>query len=321
MESISKILTPARKGVRLTAAALLLIVAAPAVKAQEWYIPRYIIGDVGGGLQTIQFNPHDGKHNVGAGFRLNGSAVFMIDSHWGVNAGIGVARYASKAKYNDMRETSVAYDSNINAKLLDTTMMVNPTYTFCTEFKDFTEKQNLLQIEIPVTAYFQYPFNSKFDVIGRAGFKFGIPVVSRYKLMSGTYETSAEFADMNGKGLNVEIKNLPASELRKFGFSTVEADKEKGKCKLNPVNLSLTLEGGASYRLSKAFRAFAGLQFSYCLTNIHKETVAPLLTPERKYNGTLRSSRVDRASLLSVGLTAGVIWEYRATYIRTKPKF
>ena len=309
-----------RRGATILAAAMLLT-SIPATAQMRWYVPRYITGDVGGGLQSIQFNPRDGKHKVGAGFQMNAGAVFMFDAHWGISTGVGVASYASKAKFNNMKESSVAYDTNLNARITDSSLMISPDYIFHTEFNNFTEKQKLLQIEIPILAYYQFPIDSKFDVVGRAGFKFGIPVSSKYKLMSGTYETSAEFTDLKGNNLNVEIRNLPASEMRKYGFSTVEADKEKGKCKLNPVNLSLTLEGGASYRLSKAFRAFAGLQFSYCLTNIHKETVAPLLTPERKYNGTLRSSRVDRASLLSVGLTAGVIWEYRATYIRTKPKF
>ena len=321
MKKILKFPIIMRNGATIIAAALLLATAVPAKAQMRWYVPRYITGDVGGGLQSIQFNPRDGKHKVGAGFHINGSAVFMFDEHWGMSAGVGVASYASKAKFNNMKESSIAYDTNLNVRITDSALMINPDYIFHTEFKGFTEKQNLMQIEVPILAYYQFPINSKFDVVARAGFKFGIPVASKYKLLSGTYETSAEFTDMKGNNLNVEIRNLPASELRKFGFSTVEADKEKGKCKLNPVNFSIALEGGATYKFSKTLRAYAGFNFSYCMTNLHKESIEPILTADRKYNGTLHSDRVDRASLISVGASAGIIWDFWLAHYKTKPKF
>jgi len=321
MKKILKFPIIMRNGATIIAAALLLATAVPAKAQMRWYVPRYITGDVGGGLQSIQFNPRDGKHKVGAGFHINGSAVFMFDEHWGMSAGVGVASYASKAKFNNMKESSIAYDTNLNVRITDSALMINPDYIFHTEFKGFTEKQKLLQIEIPILAYYQFPINSKFDVVARAGFKFGIPVASKYKLLSGTYETSAEFTDMKGNNLNVEIRNLPASELRKYGFSTVEADKEKGKCKLNPVNFSIALEGGATYKFSKTLRAYAGFNFSYCMTNLHKESIEPILTADRKYNGTLHSDRVDRASLISVGASAGIIWDFWLAHYKTKPKF
>lgn len=321
MRKILKFPIIMRNGATIIAAALLLATAVPAKAQMRWYLPRYITGDVGGGLQSIQFNPRDGKHKVGAGFHINGSAVFMFDEHWGMSAGVGVASYTSKAKFNNMKESSIAYDTNLNVRITDSALMINPDYIFHTEFKGFTEKQNLLQIEVPILAYYQFPINSKFDVVARAGFKFGIPVASKYKLLSGTYETSAEFTDMKGNNLNVEIRNLPASELRKYGFSTVEADKEKGKCKLNPVNFSIALEGGATYKFSKTLRAYAGFNFSYCMTNLHKESIEPILTADRKYNGTLHSDRVDRASLISVGASAGIIWDFWLAHYKTKPKF
>ena len=321
MKKILKFPIIMRNGATIIAAALLLATAVPAKAQMRWYVPRYITSDVGGGLQSIQFNPRDGKHKVGAGFHINGSAVFMFDEHWGMSAGVGVASYASKAKFNNMKESSIAYDTNLNVRITDSALMINPDYIFHTEFKGFTEKQNLMQIEVPILAYYQFPINSKFDVVARAGFKFGIPVASKYKLLSGTYETSAEFTDMKGNNLNVEIRNLPASELRKYGFSTVEADKEKGKCKLNPVNFSIALEGGATYKFSKTLRAYAGFNFSYCMTNLHKESIEPILTADRKYNGTLHSDRVDRASLISVGASAGIIWDFWLAHYKTKPKF
>lgn len=321
MKKILKFPIIMRNGATIIAAALLLATAVPAKAQMRWYVPRYITGDVGGGLQSIQFNPRDGKHKVGAGFLINGSAVFMFDEHWGMSAGVGVASYASKATFNNMKESSIAYDTNLNVRITDSALMINPDYIFHTEFKGFTEKQNLMQIEVPILAYYQFPINSKFDVVARAGFKFGIPVASKYKLLSGTYETSAEFTDMKGNNLNVEIRNLPASELRKYGFSTVEADKEKGKCKLNPVNFSIALEGGATYKFSKTLRAYAGFNFSYCMTNLHKDSIEPILTADRKYNGTLHSDRVDRASLISVGASAGIIWDFWLAHYKTKPKF
>lgn len=271
----------------------------------DYFIPRYITGDLGGGLQSIQFSPHDGQHKVGMGFRFNAGCVFMIDDNWGVNTGVGLSSYRSRVIYDSIMESSYALDTlAMPGKPLD--------YEFRTYYSDFSERQNILQLEVPITAFCQYPIiNDRFDVIGKAGFKLGFPLSTKYCLIDGNYETRGYYP----------YTKVEYHDMANHGFEKMEADKEKGKSKVNSVNVSLLLEGGMSYKFNKALRAFASVYFSYCLSNLHKETVDPILSPDKKYNGTLSSSQIDRASLMSVGLSAGVIWDYHITFYRSKRKF
>lgn len=282
----------------------------------DWYIPRYITGDIGGGLHTIQFNPLNGKHKVGAGFRANAGCVFMFDYNWGLSTGLGLAKYASKAVYNNSMESVYAYDSTLN--MLNP--KISPNYEFRAYYSNFTEKQNLLQLEIPIMAYYQFPIiTGKMNIVGRGGFRFGVPLLTKYKLVKGTIETrkyipetGVELADTNGV-------------LAHHGIFKKEMDGQKGKVKVNPVNLSLALEAGVDYKLTRSLTAYAGVYFGYCLTNIYKESLKSVTQPTNsnklEYNSTLQSNQIDRASLLSAGVNVGIVWDYHAAYVRTKPKF
>ena len=108
------------------------------------------------------------------------------------------------------------------------------------------------------------------------------------------------------------------------GFGVYETDSQKGKMKLNPVNFSLAIEGGANYRFNKLMRFTAALYFSYCLTNLHKDSMQPILTEEYEYKGTMQSNQIDHASLLSLGLKAGVVLDVNELFsskAARRPKF
>lgn len=270
---------------------------------------QYISADLGGGLQSIQYSPIDGTHKMGAGMTFNVGYRYFFANNWAVYGGLGISTYGAKTKYNSSKTDSVptyeftqSYDS---VNLLD--------YEFRTYFNGFEEKQNAVMLEIPIKAYYEYVIpQTRFEVFGAAGFKIGIPVSSKYKLLKGSYETRGYYPF-----LGHEIKS-PNDSVYIHGFGTYEADKQSGKMTLSSINLSLVLEGGANYRFNKMLRISASLYFGYCLTNIHKDTTKPLLAevkkdgtsdPEYKYNGTLQSNRIDHASLLSFGVKAGVVMD------------
>lgn len=291
-----------RKNMVRNLAIILAMILPMGVFAQsnKFYIPRYITADMGGGLQSIQFVPHDGVHKAGMGFRFNSGCVFLFNNNWGVNIGLGLSSFHSKAKYNGIMEGN-AYDS-VNSL----------EYEFRTYYSHFTEKQTILQLEVPIMAFCQYKvISERFDVIGKSGFKLGFPISSKYTLMDGQYETRAMYPRFG-----VEFHDMP-----QHGFETVEAEKSKGKSKINSVNVSFVLEGGLSYKINKAFRVYAGMYFNYCISNLHKETVNPILSSDRKYNGTIGSSQIDRASLLSLGMSGGIIWDYMIKSHRSTHKY
>ena len=276
---------------------------------------QYVSADHGGGLHSIQYHPIDGKHKVGAGMTFNlGYRYFLADS-WAISSGIGLSTYNAKTIYNsDKPENSREID--ILTPLYDSINNLN--YEFRTYFNRFEERQKAAILEIPIQAYYEYAFpQTRFEVFGKAGFKIGFPVSSKYKLLKGSYETRGYYPT-----LGHEIY-APSDSVYDHGYGTYEAEKQKGKMKLNPINLSLAIEGGANYRFTRMIRFYASLYFGYCLTNIHKDSTSPLLTEDYKYKGTLQSNQIDRASLLSLGLKAGVVIDVNEFLDKKigKPKF
>lgn len=276
--------------------------------AQRRNSMQFVSADFGGGLQSIQYKPVDGSRKGGAGMTFNVGYRYFFTDNWAVSTGLGVSTYSAKTKYNDTYESTPSYDS-INQL----------NYEFRTYFDGFLEKQKAMVLEIPIQAYYEYPISQRrFEVFGKAGFKIGFPVSSKYKLMKGSYETRGYYPY-----LGHEIYSSVDGEYV-HGFGVYETDSQKGKMKLNPVNFSLAIEGGANYRFNKLMRFTAALYFSYCLTNLHKDSMQPILTEEYEYKGTMQSNQIDHASLLSLGLKAGVVLDVNELFsskAARRPKF
>ena len=275
---------------------------------------QYVSADHGGGLHSIQYSPIDGKHKVGAGMTFNLGYRYFLSDQWAISSGIGLSTYNAKTIYNSAKpDNNRKYDILIPS--YDSINQLD--FEFRTYFDNFKEKQKATILEIPIQAYYEYAFpQTRFEVFGKAGFKIGIPVSSKYKLMKGSYETRGYYPV-----LGHEIYSTSDS-VYVHGYGIYEAEKQKGKMKLNPVNLSLAIEGGGHFRLNKMIRLSASLYFGYCLTNIHKDSIEPIINEEYVYNGTLQSNQIDRASLLSLGLKAGVVFDINELLNKKgRPKF
>jgi hypothetical protein len=265
---------------------------------------QYVSAEHGGGLHSIQYSPIDGRHKVGAGMTFNLGYRYYLTDSWAVSGGLGLTTYNAKTLYNsEESDGNRSYDVMI--PLYDSINGLD--YEFRSYFNGFKEKQKTTILEIPIQAYYEYAFSpTNFEVFGKAGFKIGFPVSSKYKLLKGSYETRGYYPS-----LGHEIYS-PSDSVYVHGYGTYEAEKQKGKMKLKPVDLSLAIEGGANYRFNNMMRFYASIYFAYCLTNIHKKSDKPILTQEYKYNGTLQSNQIDRAKLLSLGLKGGVVFDLNA---------
>ena len=285
-----------------------VVAAATSANAQKRNSFQYISADFGGGLHSIQYKPNDGSRKGGAGMTFNLGYRFFFNDNWAISSGIGITTYNSKTRYNQTFESTPSYDS-INQL----------NYEFRTYFDGFKEKQKAAILEIPIQAYYEYPISQRrFEIFGKAGFKVGFPVSSKYKLLKGSYETRGYYPF-----LGHEIYS-PSDTMYVHGFGKYEVDGEKGKMKLNPVNLQLAIEGGAHYRFNRTIRFSAALYFGYCLTNLHKDSTQPILNEDYEYNGTMQSNQIDRASLMSLGLKAGVVFDVNELFLghtNRRPKF
>jgi len=293
-----------KRAIKLTLLKLVLATTVVAASASAYGQRRnsfqYVSADFGGGLHSIQYSPNDGGHKMGAGITFNLGYRYFLSNNWAISSGIGISTYSAKTTYNSDKP-----EDNRNYEITQSYDSINDLdYEFRTYFNGFEEKQKAMILEIPIQAYYEQVIpQTRFEVFGKAGFKIGIPVSSKYKLMKGSYETRGYYPF-----LGHEIYSTVDS-VYIHGFGTYEAEKQSGKMKLNPINLSIVIEGGANYRINKMIRLNASLYFGYCLTNLHKDSTDPVLTKEYKYNGTLQSNQIDRASLLSLGMKAGVVFD------------
>ena len=93
---------------------------------------------------------------------------YFFTNSWAIASGLGFSTYSAKTQYNSSKtdelnptyETTPSYDS-ING--LD--------YEFRTYFNGFEEKQNLVMLEIPIMAYYEYAISqTRFEVFGKGGY-------------------------------------------------------------------------------------------------------------------------------------------------------
>ena len=264
--------------------------------ASEW-----LVVELGGGLQSIQYAPEDGERGVGAGTTFATKYLRHLNDLWSVNAGIGFSNYGATSKFSMIEKTQEFDNEN------------NRAYELRTEYIDFIEKQNLYQIEIPVGATFRIDnFISYSDLYLGLGLKLGIPVSGKYKLKSGQYKVSGYYPS-----LDVQFEDMEEHD-----FYTVEAEKQKGKSDITAVNMSIYGEILVNKNFSRTMSVYAGLYFSYCPLNITKPSDDPIVNTGRKYKSSLNSNQVDKAHLATVGLKAAVLLDFRKTFhITSAPKF
>ena len=287
--------------IQLTLLAGLIVGSFIPSNAQKKGNNEWLVVELGGGLQNIQFAPKDGEHTVGVGATFAAKYLRHLNNQWSVSGGFGFANYSSKAEFN-MLETTQEFDNENNRP-----------YELRTEYINFVEKQKMFQIEIPVGATFRIEnILSNNDLYLGMGLRFGIPVSSRYKLKSGQYKVSGYYPS-----LDVQFEDMEEHD-----FYTVEAEKQKGKTNIAGFNMSIYGEALLHKSLSKTMSAYAGPYFSYCPLNIAKPTDAPIVDTGRQYNSSLNSNQVDKAHLVTIGLKAAILLDFRKTFhISSSAKF
>ena len=278
-----------------------LTVGCIAPSAAQKGAPEWLVIELGGGMQNIQFKSQDGERSVGLGSTFAAKYLRHLDDKWSLSGGIGFANYGAKTEFN-MLEKTQKFDSENNRD-----------YELRTQYLGFIEKQNLYQIEIPVGATFRFDnIVAGNDLYLGMGLKLGVPVSSKYKLKSGQYKVSGYYPS-----LDVQFEDMEEHD-----FYTIEAEKQKGKTNVTSVNLSLYGEVLMHKSLSRTMSAYAGLYFSYCPLNIAKTSDAPIVDTGRNYNSSLNSNQVDKAHLATVGLKAAVLLDFRSIFhISSAPKF
>ena len=247
---------------------------------------------VGGGLQSIQFNPEEGEHTAGPGALFNIMYRYNFNQHWGIGAGVGLGFYNAHSKYDSLRLTK---------------MLVHPEngheYERSGSFDDWNEVQRMLDFEVPFGVYFTTPLtkHEKWNFLTSAGVKFNLPFWNKYKIVEGTLETKGFFEEYT----NIEYSNLP-----QHGFYT--QDYFEGNADLRKAGASVYLDVAFTRQIKdKNMALYLGAYAAYRFTNMVSASTTPLYDLEDdSYIGVLSSDQEDKAKSISAGIKVGLTFGF-----------
>ena len=245
----------------------------------------------GFGLSSFRYKLSQGNRSGGFGgdfgvgytwyrtnVRVTGTGK-VFNERWGIFTGLGLGLYNAKAKFSAETVEQETRDSESDPILLNSTL------------SGYKEKQRLTSLNIPVMAQFQI---ERYYVM--TGFKFGIPVGSKYKSKNATLTNKAYYP---------EYENW-LEEPRPQGLGSFQKASD-GKLKFG-MSVMLTLEGGVNWRLDRHFSLYSGMYFDVGLNNAaknKKQSFVNYTTSAGKADvstNSMMAAFTEKANMMAVGV-------------------
>lgn len=158
-------------------------------------------GSLGYKLSGVDF----GKTMIQPSFTLQLNYSYFFTKNWGIGTGVHFTNYGQIAKLNGV------YDFGFIE------VPTSPEYhSTAVRFGNWKERQDLLQIEIPVLAQYKWK-KRKEGLMASLGAKLGIPVYQQYKHTSGTVSHEAYFPYWNVTFADLEGHYQQEAELKQSG--------------------------------------------------------------------------------------------------------
>lgn len=271
-----------------TLATLTLVAAMATASAQMVERHNNIQFNLGGGVHTLLYDPLSGQHNLGLGGLFEAQYQYMITPHWGIGAGVQVSSLRSSATYSYILEQpgmalpAACYDADVT-----------------TRFRGWRERQDVVNLSIPVQLIFRAPINVRTAFQMGLGATLDHAVLSRYKTVSGTYNRQAYMP-----ATNVTYTDMPTHGLGTF------RPNEQGDVQLNGLSVGLLADIGMYINLNKAAGLYIGVYGNYAPAQVTPEHVSPALFTYDglafNYQSTFASDRVSAANPLEAGIKIGL---------------
>lgn len=241
------------------------------------------------GLNTMLCQPTDGTHylklGLGAGLHYN----HFFGEHFGFGLGVHYDRVRSATNYNITEVTSgLTHTDNPNV-----------VYDLNTQFNNWTERQTVNVLSVPVELFWRNVINKRWTVLAGLGVAFDLPLSGKYTAEEGTYTTSGYFP-----ALGYTVYDLPS-----HGFGTYNADVEHD---INGLKLGVSVMADFGYRLSlkNNWGLYFGVYGGYCVNSMADESENPLVNiaddATHTYNGTFASNQIGGLHLLRAGVKLGI---------------
>ncbi len=242
---------------------------------------NYLHLNIGSGQHNLLYTLKDGTQTAQSGYTANLAFSHFFTPTIGIQTGIGIQTFSALSTLN-LTESTPAIDSD------------GDTYIHKSKFNNWQESQQVLFVEVPLTAQFTHRFNDKIGLLVTAGAKVSIPVNATYKTIGGEIVTSGYYPQFN-----IELTDLP-----QHGFTTI-TQSYTGKYSFNPACMAIA-ELGGTYKLSEKIDLYIGGYFNYGLNNILKPDTKTLYEPDGTYNGVMETNQTTSLKPFSLGVKLGL---------------
>jgi len=260
---------------------IILISVVICTLSQAQVTGNYIHFDIGSGQHNLSYSLLGGTQTAQNGYTVNIAFSHFFTQSIGVQTGIGIQTFSALSTLN-LLEGTPAVDSD------------GDTYVYKSDFKSWQENQEVLSIEIPLTAQFKHKFNDKIGLLVTGGAKISIPVNASYKTTGGEIVTSGYYPQYN-----IELTDMP-----QHGFTTI-TQSYTGKYSFNPAYMAVA-ELGGTYKIYEKIDLYAGAFLNYGLNNVIKPDTKMLYLIDGTYNGVLGTYQTTSVKPFSIGVKLGL---------------
>lgn len=290
------------------------VIEEPAPTSKGHYLQAFL----GAGYSQVGYKEPEGmKDKGGIGGLAQFQYAYYFHENWGVTAGIGLDLYSSKGVMNHVYEWAEQADSE------------GEKYTHRAEARDWTEKQFMGIVNIPIGIQCQYPLNDKdLRLYAGAGIKVGIPVFATQQLGKGDVKHTGYYSKW-GMTMQEDLGNLGTDY--DFYTETTDAFTLDKKLKAKMVAASVMADLGVAIPVAEQIDVLVGAYFDYCVNNIQdgkqqpigwKQPNAPLVQDPKITNPTYRQHNfmaeypgmVAASEALrpwQVGVKVGIQWHHK----------
>jgi len=276
---------------------------------------HYLQAFLGAGYSQVGYQSDGGKDKGGVGGLAQLQYAYFFHENWGVTVGAGFELYTSTGVINHQYEWNDQTDSE------------GERYTHRSEARNWTEKQMVGMVNIPVGIQCQYPVsNQNLKIYAGAGVKVGIPVLTSQKLTSGELQHTGYYDKWN-LTLDEHVGNL--GNQRDFYTQQHDEFPIDKQFSTKTVAIGVMANLGVAIPVAEQIDLMVGAYFDYTVNNIQPNDPKPIgwhqpNYPEDKpyrehrfmesYSGMVAASAALRP--WEVGVTVGVQWHHKP---KTKP--
>jgi outer membrane protein OmpA-like peptidoglycan-associated protein len=264
---------------------------------------NYIGLNLGGGLNTLLYNPADGTWKPQLGALAELKYMHFFGKHFGMGFGAQFNYTRAAATFNNTKTVNgLVHPANPSAG----------TYNATTGFFDWRETQTSMLLSVPVEFYWRAPMGERWFFLLGLGAQFDLPLKSEYNADEGSYNVQGYFP-ATGVTYNDPANGYPP--LPAYGFDRYEANHKDDIKDLKQFGISLIADLGFNYSLSNHWGLYFGIYGGYGLTNLIDEPSQneKLVTPntsssvtDNTYYGVINSNQVDELHLLNAGVKIGI---------------